>query len=384
MTRRIKVLQLQPSYNVKRHDFADLAEQIVLGLPAERYEVVSAFLSGRPAADQPVSRAERSVYFELSDAALKGARLRALWRLFHFCRDERFDAVICSRFKPINMMLWLNRWLRIPVCIGITHTLSDYDRRYRRWQVRPLADDHWRFVGVSPAVRQSLLDCACGFTPDNTVAITNAIDIENAEALQLSREDARAHLGLPPQASVIGAIGRLVPVKGHAHLLRAFARVAARFPDTRLLIIGDGRERARLEKLVVQLGLESRVHLPGARPDALRFIRAFDLFVMPSLEEGFPLALLEAMTGRLPVIVSDIPSMHELVAGAGGQLVPPADEGALAAALGAHLALPDEALRRMGLAAYEYLCARHGIADYRRAFRALIDDTLAANPRSAP
>jgi glycosyltransferase involved in cell wall biosynthesis len=382
MSRRIKVLQLQPDYNVKRHDFADLAEQIVLSLPPERYEVVSAYLKGRPAADEPVSRAERSVYFDFTDAQLKGARLGALWRLYRFCREERFDVAICNRFKPVNMMLVLNRWLKVPACIGIAHNLGDYDRSYRRHQVRRLADRHWRFVGVSPAVRKNLLDLDCGFIARNTVAITNAIDIEQAQALLLEREDARRELGLDPAARVVGTIGRQVPVKGYPHLIRAFARVATRYPDAVLVLIGDGREAARLRDEVMRLGLAGRVHLPGARPYALRYVRAFDLWVMPSLEEGFPLALLEAMSGRLPVIASDIPSMHDLVAGAGGQLVPPADEAALAAALDAHLAMPAQILAHKGVAAYEYLCAHHDIGDYRRAYRSLIDETLAANSRS--
>lgn len=72
MSRRFKVLQLQPDYNVKSHDFADLAEQIVKALPAERYEVTAAFLRGKPAPGAPVSRAAKSVYFEFSDKSLKG------------------------------------------------------------------------------------------------------------------------------------------------------------------------------------------------------------------------------------------------------------------------------------------------------------------------
>jgi len=172
MSRRFKVLQLQPDYNVKSHDFADLAEQIVKALPAERYTVTAAFLRGRPGPTDPVSRAETSVYFEFSDKSLKGMRLRAMWRLYQFCRKEKFDAVVCNRFKPVNMMLQLNRWLKIPLCIGISHGFGEYDRLYRRKQASRWIDEHWRFVGVSPAVKQYLLDCQCGFTDQNTYAIT--------------------------------------------------------------------------------------------------------------------------------------------------------------------------------------------------------------------
>lgn len=178
--KRSKVLQLQPDYNVKSHDFADLAEQIVRALPREHYEITAAFLRGRPGPGEPVSKADHSVYFEFSDKSLKGMRLRAMWALYKFCRKEQFDVVICNRFKPVNMLLQLNRWLKIPLCVGISHGFGEYDRFYRRSQAKRLIDKHWRFVGVSPAVKQYLLDCQCGFTDANTYAITNAIDIEQA------------------------------------------------------------------------------------------------------------------------------------------------------------------------------------------------------------
>lgn len=379
--KRIKVFQLQPDYNVKRHDFADLAEQIVQALPADKFEVVSVFLRGRPIARQPVSKAERSVYFNFSDKTLKGARLSALWQLYQFCRREHFDVAICNRFKPVNMMLWLNRLLRIPLCIGISHSLGEYDRNYRRWQARTLINNRWRFVGVSPAVRQYLLDCQCGFTPDNTVSITNAIDIEQARSLLMPRKDARWKLGLPPDALIIGTIGRLVRVKGYHYLIQAFARIAEHHPNAILAFIGDGRAKHAMQEEIEKLKLQKRVLLLGARPDALRYVRAFDIWAMPSLAEGFPLALLEAMTGELPIIASDIPSMHDLVSSAGGQLVPPADAKTLATALDAYLKLGTEARNTLGHAAYTYLKAHHDIAEYRHTYRTLIENALEENTR---
>lgn len=371
--RRIKVLQLQPDYNVKAYSFADLAEQIVLSLPAERYEVVSAFLKGRPGAGEPVSRAERSVYFEFSDAQLKGARLRALWRLYRFCRDERFDVVICNRFKPVNMMMWLNRMLRIPRCIGISHNFGEYDRAYRRGQARLLTDARWRFVGVSPAVRRHLIDQGCGFTERNTLAITNAVDVGEAERLQHNRQHARDLLKLPTDRRLVGAVGRLIPLKGHTYLLRAFVDVAASHPDVDLVLVGDGRLRRELETEVARCGLEGRVHFTGVVADAFRYIRAFDIFVMPSLEEGLGLALLEAMAARLPLIGSDIPAMRPLLLGAGGQAVPAADERALSRALLDYLSRSPEQLNALGDLAYEYVIKHHSMDDYRQAYRRLID-----------
>ncbi|MDU9395756.1 glycosyltransferase [Pseudomonas sp. zfem003] len=374
--RRIKVLQLHPDYNIKAHDFADLGEQIFRALPSERFETVNAFLRGRPAAGQPASRAERSVYFGFSDSQLKGMRIRAMWRLYQYCRSERFDVVICNRFKPVNMMLMLNRWLKIPLCIGIAHGFGEYDRAYRRRQTARLVSASWRFVGVSPAVRQYLLECRCGFTERNTVAITNAIDIVQAEALQLPREVAREKLGLPMHARLVGALGRLVPVKGHIYLVQAFSQVAGQFPDAHLAIIGAGREHDRLQQEIERLGLAGRVHLLGFRDNALRYVRAFDIWAMPSLAEGLGLALLEGMSGRLPVIASDVPAMLPLIQGAGGLAVPPANVPALKEALSQYLALSDVQLAEKGENAYRYLQEQHDIDVFRQQYLELIETAL--------
>ena len=383
ISKRIKVLQLQPDYNVKAHDFADLAEQIVKALPAERYEIVAAFLRGKPQQGEPVSRADRSVYFEFSDPQLKGLRLQAMWQLYRFCRAESFDVVICNRFKPVNMLLQLNRWLRVPLCIGISHGFGEYGRYYRRLQARSLIDRAWRFVGVSPAVKQYLLDCKCGFTQQNTVAITNAIDIAQAEGLQLPRDEARRLLGIDLQVRLLGTCGRLVPVKGHVYLLQAFARLKDIYPRATLAIIGRGREEPRLLAEVDRLGLQGRVHLLGFRADALQYIRAFDIWTMPSLAEGLGLALLEGMSGHLPVIASSVPAMLPLIQGAGGLAVPPGDVNALTTALADYLQLSDQELQERGERAYAYLCASHDIESFRQQYLRLVEESLAQLGRSS-
>lgn len=375
MSRKIKVLQLQNRYNVNA---SDLAEQVIQGLSAEHFEVTTAFLRGRPGPGEPESRAARSIYFGFSQADLKGLRLRALWRLFRLCREQRYDVVIAHRFKPMNMLMLLNLWLRIPACIGVQHGIGDFDRGYRRWEARRLLTANWRVVGVSRAVRDYLVGCGAGFDAGNTVQINNAIDIDRAERLQHPREQARSLLGLAPEPFIFGAIGRLVPVKGHIHLIEAFAQVQSVFPQAQLAIIGEGRMRAELEAAIVRFGLEGKAHLLGAREDALQYVRAFDAFVMPSLSEGLPLALLEGMSGHLPVIGSDIPSLRSILEDCGGRIFPVGDAAALATQLGAVLKLEAEQRRAEGERAYRYLRGAHAIEDFRLQYLQLIEQSLAA------
>lgn len=374
MTRKIKVLQLQNRYNVNA---SDLAEQVIQGLPAERYEVTTAFLRGRPGPGEPVSQAARSVYFGFSQGATKGLRLGVLWALYKHCRAERYDVVIVHRFKPINALMLLNRWLRIPACIGVLHGLGEYDRAYRRWELRRLLTPLWRLVGVSRAVRDDLLNCGAGLTTDTVRQINNAIDIARAEQLQHPHQQARELLGLSADDFVFGTIGRLVPVKGHIHLIEAFARIKDEYPSTTLAIIGEGRSRGDLQAAIERHGLQKRVRLLGAKDDALQYVRAFDVFVMPSLSEGLPLALLEGMSGHLPVIGSDIDSLRPILEDCGGRIFPVAQPQALAERLREVLALTPEQRAEEGERAYAYLCRAHAIDDFRRQYRELLDELLA-------
>lgn len=379
MNKLIKVLQIQPDYHENSHNYSDLAEQIVAAFPKDRYTVTSAFIRGRPSKGHPASRADKTVYFDLPNSALSGWRVKLMWTIYQFCRKEKFDVVICNRYKQVNMLMLLNRWLKIPLCIGISHGFGEYAAFWRRQRAKLLIDESWRLVGVSPAVAQHLIDQRCGFTEENTTAISNAIDIAQAESQQLPKHEAREALGLPQEPRLIGTIGRLVPVKGHIHLIQAFARIAAKHSDSLLVIVGEGTQRPHLEAEIARLGLQDKVFLPGFRAGAKRYVRAFDLWALPSLSEGLALALLEGMSGHLPIIASEIPSLSPLIKGAEGVSVPPTEVNALAEALDLYLSLSAADLRKKGEVAYAYLCKNHSIEDYRSKYLSLVESTLPMN-----
>src|SRR5204862_1696003 len=140
----------------------------------------------------------------------------------------------------------------------------------------------------------------------------------------------------------LGTLGRLDSQKGFDVLLRALVDV----PEARLVVVGDGPERAALERLAAELSLAERVRFEGWREDARRYLTTFDVFVLPSRFEGFPLAVVEAMLARLPVVASAVGSVPEAVReGKTGLLVPPEEPAALAVALQRLLAAPSLRLR---------------------------------------
>lgn len=370
--KKIKVLQLHPDYNIRKLDISDLGEQIFKSLPDEKFETVTAFLSGCPKGGQPESVADRSVYFCFDSSQLKGLRVRAMWRLYKFLKQENFDVVICNRYKSVNMLLTLSRFIKIPKCIAVVHGFGDYDRRYRKRQLARNIRSNWVFVGVSEAVQKYLISLQSGLTRENTKYITNAIDLKKARMLMLDKSKAREALGLEQNAVLIGAMGRLVPLKAHDCLIRAFAKVSADLPMAQLAIFGEGRERERLEQLVEQLDLVGRVHLLGFKADALQYLKAFDIWTMPSLREGLGLALLEGMCAGLPVIASSVPAMLPLIEGAEGVAVTPGNVDELSAALELYLSKTDDERQYIGDKVLSYILNNHGIEEFREKYYSLV------------
>ena len=157
----------------------------------------------------------------------------------------------------------------------------------------------------------------------------------------LTRAEARAALGIVGEGPLIGFFGRLIPQKGVDVLLRAFAALGEAHPTPRLVIVGDGGERAALEALAAHLGLAERVTFAGWQAEASRLMPAADVIVMPSRWEGFGLVALEAMAAARPLVASRVSALPEIVVdGVTGRLVPPDDAAALAVALDGLLGEP--------------------------------------------
>ncbi|MCO5168446.1 MAG: glycosyltransferase [Planctomycetes bacterium] len=184
-----------------------------------------------------------------------------------------------------------------------------------------------RTACVSQAVARFAL-ARLGAAPGRLVVVRNGIDLAPFAALP-ARDEARAALGLPSDGLLVGAVGRLDPQKGFDVLLDAFARLEA---EATLVVAGAGPEEAALRARAARLGLGGRAVLLGHRPDVPQVLAALDVFCMPSRWEGFGLALVEAMAAGLPVVVSDVDSLPEVL-GDAGVLVAPDDPAALAAAL---------------------------------------------------
>jgi glycosyltransferase involved in cell wall biosynthesis len=146
-------------------------------------------------------------------------------------------------------------------------------------------------------------------SPSQISVIPNGVET----AFDVQPADLTREFGIPTGAPVVLGVGRLHPQKGFSKLISAFARVAERLPSARLLILGEGPEREKLQSQIQRAGLTGRVHLPGYRYDVPAVMRACSALVLTSLWEGMPNVVLEAMSVGLPVIAADVPGISELI-----------------------------------------------------------------------
>ncbi len=230
-----------------------------------------------------------------------------------------------------------------------------------------------RLIAVSEAQRRTYEDI--GVPPELFTTVPNGIRPRGAGP---GRAAARAALGLDPEAPVVMSVGRLVAMKGQRHLVAAVPELAARFPGLAVVVIGAGHAHEGLREQAAALGVADAVCLPGHRADARQLLDAADVFVLPSLKEGMPLAVLEAMDAGLPVVATRIIGTSEVVVdGETGLLVPPRDPSALAAGLGTLLS--DPALRARYAAAGQRRYREHfTAARMARETRAIYQRALAA------
>jgi glycosyltransferase involved in cell wall biosynthesis len=275
----------------------------------------------------------------LVELGARGA-MTSLPRLVTYLRRERPSALLSTLTHANIVALWARAVARVPTRIVVreANTISVATRGAVRLRDRlmpflvrrvyPLAD---AIVAVSDGVARDL-ERTAGVPPGRIRRLDNPIVTDDLRRLAAQPlEDPWFAPGDPP---VVLGVGRLERQKDFATLIRAFARVRAARP-ARLVLLGEGSERRALEALVVELGLEGEVRLPGFVANPFAYMARAGVFVLSSAWEGMPGALIQALACGVPVVATDCESGPREILGAGrsGRLVPVGDAAAMALAI---------------------------------------------------
>ncbi len=311
--------------------------------------------------------------FEARGGTLRivGGGFLALRRLL---RRRRFDLVHSFLYRS-HCAARLTRLVtlrRVPL-ISSERCLGDNRSRTTLWVNRlssPLSD---RILAVSEAVAERVV--IRDRVPRRRIAVVRN-GIEAVEPSPRWGRRLRARMGIAPDEVVVLLLGRLHAEKGPDLFLEALAQLDGVAPRWRALLVGDGPERAALQDLARRRGVHERVIFAGARGFVAPWIEASDLLVLPSREEGLPVAPLEAMARGKPVVASRVGGSGEVVVdGVTGRLVPPEDPAALAAALDELIRDPD--LRhRLGAGSLQRVRSEFSIQRMARDTLKLYDELL--------
>ncbi len=310
--------------------------------------------------------------------------IQALWQLIRLFQREQ-PALVHTHTSKAGVLGRAAAWFaRVPVIVHTPHGHVFYGHfgPFRSWlflQIeRVLSAVTHRLIALTDAERQDHLDRAVG-NADRFAVVPSGIDRERFGRARVQGKRQPDWFGCPPDAVIVGSVGWLTDIKGHAYLIAAVAELQRDFPSLHLVIIGSGDRHDALLQQAESAGLRDAVHLLGHRNDVEACLAGMDLFVLPSLNEGMGRALIEAMAAGLPVIASrvgGIPAVinHERT----GLLVPPGDARALAEALRRVLDRPEWA-SQLGAAASRSVDSRYGSVSMVRAIESIFAEALSVH-----
>lgn len=206
---------------------------------------------------------------------------------------------------------------------GVPHRIAHYHntsypkndllrRMYRAWLQRDVRRHATAIAGCAWAALQAFYPTL--WNTDPRMRVLRYGVPQNEFPADSTAEAVRAEFGIPPQARVIGHVGRFQTQKNHVTLIEVLRRVMAEEPDVYALLVGHGELQPQIKDIVDRHALSERIIFTGVRRDVFRLLLGMDLFLFPSLHEGFGIVLTEAQTAGLPVVASQIPAHYESVA----------------------------------------------------------------------
>ena len=254
----------------------------------------------------------------------------ALIRLFPYLIRIRPTIVHSFLFRA-NILARIAGYLTgIPIIISSVRVMGG-EKKYFHYveMITSFMVDH--YVTVSESVKRYIIDKS-KISAEKISVIYNGVNIKSQD--NSYEQNPKMPFKIEDKDRILMTVGRLHKQKGHCYLIQAVSKVRKEFPKVKLLVIGEGEEENNLKKLVKSLDLTNEVIFAGLSSDIEGILPMAELFILPSLWEGFPNALLEAMAAGKPVVATKVGGIPEIVVhGETGVLIPPRDTDALAIAI---------------------------------------------------
>jgi len=348
---KVKVIHI-----ITRFDKGGSAENTFLtirNLDKERYEIILA--RGLSKESDLGAQEAQAVENNLAEAKRNGVKivtipelvrrihplydLKAFVTLVKIFREERPHIVHTHTSKAGLLGRWAAFFARIPIIVHTPHGHVFWGY-FSRWKTlvfvlleRLTAHITDKIITLTEQEKRDHLRYNIA-SEDKFLHVHSGVDLNKFLHTSVAPLEMRKVLKIPEQNLVVGTAGRLTPVKGHRYLIEAAKKIVAVKPDINFLFLGDGELQEKLEKMASELNIRENVVFLGWRPDVAEVMSMFDIFVLPSINEGMGRVLVEAMALGKPIVASNIGGIPDLIMqGKNGMLVPVADPLALASGI---------------------------------------------------
>jgi len=308
--------------------------ELVLGLDEKRFDVMFIYLSGY---GDEANRKEingRKVFYLSDKRHVRTFNLSIFLKLAGVLKEQKIDIIHCQTHKTLLYGTLAAMIARTPVVLAHVHGLNRSRGLRRKLTNLLLFRRVNKIIPVANKVKDDVLRSNWFLSEDKLSVLENSVDFERFANVSISKQQARILLGLPPHAFVFGSIGRLAPTKGFSFLIEAFAKLKRQMPSAQLIFIGDGPLRNELEQQAAKTIYADSIYFLGHRNNVPELLKALDAFVLSSIAEGMPRAILEGMAAGVPCIATEVGGISEIINSKDvGILVRPKDSSALAEAM---------------------------------------------------
>ena len=329
---------------------------VILGINPEKYETIFIHLTKNSDNPNIFEQKGKKVFYITEKPRLPFFKPFVFSKLASILKNEGVDILHCHKHKSTVYGTITGKLAKVPIILAHVHGMGRSRNFGRRLLNRFILSHVDKILAVGQAVKDDILQHNPSVKPQKVINTGNSIDLDYFSSTVYDKQDTRKKFGIPQNSFVFATAGRLAPTKGQKYLIEAFTQVRKQLNNAELLIVGAGELKEELEQQASEPNCKDYVHFLGLVDNMREFYSSADIFVLPSVAEGLPRTLIEAMATGLLCIASNIGGIPEILNnGRCGLLVPPGDAKALTDAMLKAANMPQQKKSAVISAAKEYI-----------------------------